>query len=56
MEVAVVVLLFAVGEMLENVAAGQARSGIKALADLMPGQPGSSGMAPWLSSRRTVLP
>ena len=35
-EAAVVVLLFAVGEMLENVAAGQARSGIKALADLIP--------------------
>ena len=35
-EAAVVVLLFAVGEMLEGVAAGQARSGIKALADLMP--------------------
>ena len=35
-EAAIVVLLFAVGEMLENVAAGQARSGIKALADLIP--------------------
>jgi Cd2+/Zn2+-exporting ATPase len=35
-EAAMVVLLFAVGEMLEGVAAGQARSGIKALADLMP--------------------
>ena len=35
-EAATVVLLFAVGEMLEGVAAGQARSGIKALADLMP--------------------
>ena len=35
-EAAAVVLLFAVGEMLEGVAAGQARSGIKALADLMP--------------------
>ena len=35
-EAAIVVLLFAVGEMLENVAAGQARSGIKALADLNP--------------------
>ncbi len=35
-EAAAVVLLFAVGETLEGVAAGQARSGIKALADLMP--------------------
>lgn len=35
-EAAIVVLLFAVGEMLENVAAGQARSGIKALANLIP--------------------
>ncbi|WP_159012881.1 heavy metal translocating P-type ATPase [Acidisoma sp. S159] len=35
-EAAIVVLLFAVGEMLENVAAGQARSGIKALVDLIP--------------------
>ena len=35
-EAAIVVLLFAVGEMLENVAAGQARSGIRALADLIP--------------------
>ena len=35
-EAAAVVLLFAVGEMLEGVAAGQARSGIKALAALMP--------------------
>ena len=35
-EAAAVVLLFALGEMLEGVAAGQARSGIKALADLMP--------------------
>ena len=35
-EAATVVLLFAVGEMLEGVAAGRARSGIKALADLMP--------------------
>lgn len=35
-EAAMVVLLFAVGEMLEGVAAGQARSGIKALTDLMP--------------------
>jgi Cd2+/Zn2+-exporting ATPase len=35
-EAAVVVLLFALGEMLENVAAGRARAGIKALANLMP--------------------
>ena len=35
-EAAAVVVLFAMGEMLEGVAAGQARSGIKALADLMP--------------------
>ena len=35
-EAAVVVLLFAVGELLENVAAGRARAGIQALADLMP--------------------
>ncbi|MFZ6765269.1 heavy metal translocating P-type ATPase [Pseudoroseomonas sp. WGS1072] len=35
-EAAVVVLLFAVGELLENVAAGRARAGIKALANLMP--------------------
>jgi len=35
-EAAMVVLLFAAGEMLEGVAAGQARSGIKALAGLMP--------------------
>lgn len=35
-EAAVVVLLFAVGELLENVAAGRARAGIKALAKLMP--------------------
>lgn len=35
-EAAMVVLLFAIGEMLEGVAAGQARSGIKALAELMP--------------------
>ncbi|MGH7156110.1 MAG: heavy metal translocating P-type ATPase, partial [Acetobacteraceae bacterium] len=35
-EAAVVVLLFAVGELLESVAAGRARAGIKALADLMP--------------------
>ena len=30
------VLLFAVGELLEGVAAGRARAGIRALADLMP--------------------
>jgi len=35
-EAAVVVLLFAVGELLENVAAGQARAGIRALASLIP--------------------
>ena len=35
-EAAVVVLLFAVGELLENVAAGRARAGIRALAGLMP--------------------
>lgn len=35
-EAAVVVLLFAVGELLEGVAAGRARSGIRALAGLMP--------------------
>ena len=35
-EAAVVVLLFAVGELLETVAAGRARAGIRALADLMP--------------------
>ncbi|WP_338666094.1 heavy metal translocating P-type ATPase [Pararoseomonas sp. SCSIO 73927] len=35
-EAAVVVLLFALGELLENVAAGRARAGIKALATLMP--------------------
>ncbi len=35
-EAAVVVLLFAVGEMLEGVAAGRARAGIQALAGLMP--------------------
>ena len=35
-EAALVVLLFAVGELLENVAAGQARAGIKTLADLLP--------------------
>ncbi|HWL84119.1 MAG TPA: heavy metal translocating P-type ATPase [Roseomonas sp.] len=35
-EAAVVVLLFAIGELLENVAAGRARAGIKALGQLMP--------------------
>jgi len=35
-EAAIVVLLFAVGELLENVAAGRARDGIKALANLIP--------------------
>ncbi|MDB5411732.1 MAG: heavy metal translocating P-type ATPase, partial [Rubritepida sp.] len=35
-EAAVVVLLFALGEMLENVAAGRARAGIRALSTLMP--------------------
>jgi Cd2+/Zn2+-exporting ATPase len=35
-EAAFVVVLFAVGELLENVAAGQVRAGIKALADLIP--------------------
>ncbi|MCR0983100.1 heavy metal translocating P-type ATPase [Roseomonas populi] len=35
-EAAVVVLLFALGELLENMAAGRARAGIKALATLMP--------------------
>jgi Cd2+/Zn2+-exporting ATPase len=35
-EAAVVVLLFALGELLENVAAGRARDGIRALAALMP--------------------
>ncbi len=35
-EAAVVVLLFAIGELLENVAAGRARAGIRALAGLMP--------------------
>jgi Cd2+/Zn2+-exporting ATPase len=35
-EAAVVVLLFALGEMLENVAAGRARAGIRALSSLMP--------------------
>jgi Cd2+/Zn2+-exporting ATPase len=35
-EAAVVVLLFALGELLENVAAGRARDGIRALANLMP--------------------
>jgi Cd2+/Zn2+-exporting ATPase len=35
-EAALVVFLFAVGELLENVAAGRARAGIRALVDLMP--------------------
>ncbi len=35
-EAAFVVVLFAIGELLENVAAGQARAGIKALAKLIP--------------------
>ncbi len=35
-EAAIVVLLFAVGELLENVAAGQARAGVGALASLIP--------------------
>ena len=35
-EAAVVVLLFAAGELLEGMAAGRARAGIRALADLMP--------------------
>ena len=35
-EAALVVFLFAVGEMLEGVAAGKARDGIRALADLVP--------------------
>ncbi|PWS36052.1 cadmium-translocating P-type ATPase [Falsiroseomonas bella] len=35
-EAAIVVLLFALGELLENVAAGRARAGIRALASLMP--------------------
>ncbi len=35
-EAAVVVLLFALGELLESVAAGRARDGIRALAGLMP--------------------
>ena len=35
-EAALVVLLFALGEMLEGVAAGRARAGIQALVDLMP--------------------
>ena len=36
-EAALVVFLFAVGEVLEGVAAGKARDGIRALADLVPG-------------------
>lgn len=35
-EAAVVITLFAIGELLETVAAGHARAGIKALVDLMP--------------------
>jgi Cd2+/Zn2+-exporting ATPase len=35
-EAALVVFLFAVGELLEGIAAGRARSGIKALADMAP--------------------
>ena len=35
-EAAIVVLLFAIGELLENVAAGRARAGIKALGSLLP--------------------
>ncbi|MBS7789351.1 cadmium-translocating P-type ATPase [Roseococcus sp. SDR] len=35
-EAAIVVLLFALGELLENVAAGRARAGIRALASLIP--------------------
>jgi Cd2+/Zn2+-exporting ATPase len=35
-EAAIVVLLFAIGELLENVAAGRARAGIRALGSLMP--------------------
>jgi len=35
-EAAFVVVLFAMGELLENIAAGQARAGIKALANLIP--------------------
>jgi len=35
-EAAVVVLLFAAGDLLENIAAGRARDGIRALATLMP--------------------
>jgi Cd2+/Zn2+-exporting ATPase len=35
-EAAVIVFLFAVGELLENVAAGHARSGIRALMELVP--------------------
>lgn len=37
-EAAMVVLLFAVGEILEGVAADRSRSGIRALADLVPGE------------------
>ncbi|MEO2039961.1 MAG: heavy metal translocating P-type ATPase, partial [Martelella sp.] len=35
-EAAVVIFLFAVGELLETVAAGRARAGIEALIDLVP--------------------
>lgn len=35
-EAAVVIMLFAIGELLETVAAGRARAGIEALIDLMP--------------------
>jgi Cd2+/Zn2+-exporting ATPase len=35
-EAAVVIVLFAVGELLENIAAGRARAGIEALIDLVP--------------------
>ena len=35
-EAAVVIFLFAIGELLENVAAGRARAGIKALIDVIP--------------------
>ena len=35
-EAAIVVFLFALGELLENVAAGQARAGIRALVALIP--------------------
>jgi Cd2+/Zn2+-exporting ATPase len=35
-EAAIVVVLFAVGELLEGIAAGRARSGIRALAQIAP--------------------